>query len=224
MAIDLTNILPNWQLVIFVGLFILFLVVGIILIIYFYGKKVWSYKVLVLESQAGKGSQPKYRDRAKLVSIGDGGEEVFYLKKLKKYRVAYGNYIGQNYLCWTIGKDGYWYNTTFGDVNRNLLEVGVIPVDRDMRYATSSLRKLVQTNYQNKSFLEKYGAIVYFGLFFLTLLIFAGIMWFAFDKQLEIASANVESIKASESVMGIAQQVLSSIENICNGGSGFIAT
>jgi hypothetical protein len=212
--------LPGWEKIIFITLVVLFLVAGIITAIILLSRRAWPYKVLILENQTGHGSRPKYRDKAKLVSIGDGGEEIFYLKKTKKYRVAYGKYIGHNYIAWTIGRDGYWYNTTFGDVDKNLLEVGVMPVDRDMRYATSAVRKLVKDAYESKTFLEKYGALVYGGMFLFMILIYGGVMYYSFSQQAKVAAANTDGVKTVERVMEVVQQVTSNLDNICSGGSG----
>lgn len=212
--------LPNWQLIIFIILVVIFLVTGTIITIVLLHRRYWNYKVTVMENQTGFGSRPKYNDRARLVSIGDGGEEIFWLKKTKKYKIGYGKYIGQNSICWTIGKDGYWYNNTFGDIDKALGEVGVIPVGLDQRYATSSARDLVKGSWGSKSFMEKYGTIMYFGLFMITMIVFAGVMWFAFSKQVQIAQANIETMKTAQLVLEKVGQVTSSLDTLCSGGSG----
>lgn len=220
MAIDLGLTTAGW--IIFFVLVFIFLIGATVVTIILFSRRYWNYRVLVLENQTGLGARPKARDKARLVGIGDGGEEVFYLRRHKKYKIGYGKYIGQNYICWTIGKDGYWYNTVFGDVDKSLGEVGVFPVAIDQRYATSAVRDLVKSNYASKSFMEKYGAVLYFGLFAFTMLIFAGVVWYTFDKLADSTANNIEAQKISQTVMETAKQVLSSLENICQGGSGFV--
>lgn len=220
---SISTLLPGWELVIFIALFVIFFVGAIITVFILLRRRYWNYNVLVMENQTGFGARPKYRDKARLVGIGDNGDEVFWLKKTKKFKIGYGKYIGQNYICWTIGKDGYWYNTVFGDVDKVLLEIGVFPVNQGQRYATSAVRDLVKNNYQSKGFMEKYGPIVWFGIFFITMLMFVGFMWFSFSQLNKISAVNAESSKTSLQVITKVGQILSSLDNVCHGGSGISA-
>lgn len=219
---NLTAALPGWELVIFILLFFFFLLSGGVTTIILLSRLRWNYKVTIAET-AGKESSLSGGDRARLVKVGDGGEELFFLKKRKIYRGAYGKRIGKRHIMWVINnEDGLWYNVTFGDLNKKLMEVGVVPTDRDARMAMAASRKLIDSRYDKKSWMDKYGTILYFGLFTLTLLIFGGVMWFAFDKQLEIAHANAAAIEASKEVMTAAKQVLGIVDNIQSGGSGLV--
>lgn len=212
--------LVGWEFVIFAILVLLFLIVAGVTAFIILNRLRWNFKVNILENVAGKGYVIAGKDKARLIAFGDGGEEIFLLKHRKKYRVGYGKRIGTRVIAWAIGQDGYWYNITFGDLDSKLQELGVVPVDRDMRFSTSSLRKGIENRYNEKTWMDKYGTIMYFGLFVLTLLIFGGVMWFAFNKQIQIANINSKSMETTKEVMELAKQVLNNIDNVKNGGSG----
>lgn len=212
--------LAGWDIVIFFIIIVFFLVAAMTVTIILLVKLRWPYKALVLEETPLYGNSPVRRDKARLISVGDGGEEVYYLRKAKKYRVAYGKKIAPKYIAWSIGGDGYWYNITFGNVDKKLMEIGVQPVNTDVRYATSSLRKMFDEAYRKKSFMEKYGAVVYFGMFIFVLLIFAGIIWYSTDKQIEIAAANAQAIETAKEIMETSAKLLEANSKLVQGGSG----
>lgn len=216
--------LLGWEWILFFVLLILFVSSAAVTTFIILGRLRWPFRVVILESPSGNKAQITGRDRARLVVVGDGGEEIWLLKNRKKYKAGVGKRIGNKQIAWHIGDEGYWYNVDFGDFNKSLLEVGLRPLDRNVRLATSSMRKSIDQRYQTKTWMDKYGNIIYFGMFILVLLAFAGVMWFAFDKQLEIAAATQQSVETSKETMEIAKQVLSSIENIKLGGSGLITS
>lgn len=216
--------LVGWQVYLFFALVFFFLTVGGLVTFIILSRMRWPFKVVILENLAGQGYTISKRDKARLISFGDGGEEIFVLKKQKKYKIGYGKRIGKNQIAWAIGQDGYWYNFTFGDLDDKLLELGVMPVDRDMRFATASVRKGIENRYNDRSWMDKYGTILYFGLFIITLIIFGVIMYMAFNKQVEIAKTNAEAIKTSKEVMDVAKQVLSNIDTIKSGGGSGLVT
>jgi hypothetical protein len=218
--------LATWEFTLLLVLIFFFLASAITTAIIILVRLRWRFKVVILEGTASGNTQIVGRDRARLIAVSDGGEELFVLKKRKKYKGATGKRIGKNQVAWMIGDDGYWYNVDFGNFNKSLYEVGLNPLDRNVRLATASMRKLIEKNYGNKSWMEKYGNVLYFGMFMMVILAFAGVMWFAFDKQLQMASATKESVETSKAVMELAKEVLSNIDNIKSGtgGSGLIAS
>lgn len=216
--------LPGWELIIFFVLIFLFLLSGIITAFVISQKLRWPYKVNILENVSGSGYVPTRKDRARLVKFGDGGEEIFLLKRMKKYRTAYGKRIGARTIAWAIGTDGYWYNVTFGDLDKKLLEVGVIPVDRDMRLANSSIRKGIDIDYKQKNFMDKYGTIIAFGMLLMCIMAMGGFIWFAMKQVQEANQANLETTRTSKEVMELARQVLSSLDNIKEGSGITVLT
>lgn len=210
----ITAQLPGWQLVVFIAIILLFLLSAGITAFVILSRMRWPFSYVVLEDVAGKGYSISRRGKARLIGFGDGGEEIFILKHVNKYRVGYGKRIGPKQIGWAIGEDGLWYQFSFGDLNKKLLELGVQPVSVNVRLAMSSVRKGLDKRYEEQSWLEKYGPILYFGMFILVLFIFGGLIWYSTNKQVEIAKINAESINASKETQQAAQQTLGLVDNI----------
>lgn len=203
-------------LTIIVVIAIIVIVMGVIAF-FIWQSKVYNRKVVVFENIAGRGYQPVFKDRARLVKLGDAGEEVLFLLKKKAYRTAYGAKMGKNAYWFAIGQDGYWYNFVLGDLDAKMGMLDIEPIDRDMRYMHTAIRKNIQDRYQKRGFLERYGTIVMSGIFIVIMLI--GI-WLLLDKIGEIAGNVAQSVDASNKVVSAAEKIVSSLDNIGSGGSG----
>ena len=212
--------LSTIEAIILIGLFVLFIILSIVFSIVYYIRARWKYNVVVFEDE----DNPKItlRDKARLVTITDDGGEVFFLRRAKKYKAGQGKRISKDgkQIAWMIDRAGYWYNIDFGNFKKSLASVGLIPLDKNVRFATSGMRRLVDNRYESKGFMEKYGGIVYGGMFFLMILAFAGIMWYSFSKSIEMANINAEGLKTSKETMELAKSVLGIIDNIKSGSSG----
>lgn len=211
-----------WEWIIVGGLFFIFFISGTITTIVIFYKRRWNYSYVVLDKIDGKKYGIIARGKCRLMPFGDGGEEVFYLQKIKKWRVAYGKRIAKNQVMWVIGQDGYWYNSDFDDFDEKLLKIGVMPVDRDMRYAYASVRKGIENRYNKQNFMDRYGTMIAFGMLFICIIALIGFSWFNFSQQKKIILANNEGIKTSKEVMTLAKEVLANIDNIKSGGSGYV--
>lgn len=182
----------------------------------------WNFKWVLLEEMPNGKSQITKRGRCRLMSFGDHGEEIFFLKGLKKWRVAYGKRIGKNQIAWEVGQDGYWYNIEFSGLDKKLKEVGVYPVDRDMRYSYAAAHKGHLNRYDKKSFMEKYGTVIAFGMLFICILAMGAFAWISFNGQAKVAAINADGLKTQKEVMQLATQVLQAVANIKTGGSGTV--
>lgn len=203
-------------------IFIIFIIIitgGIVI----YTHRLFNRKVIVFENIAGQGFQPSFRDKARLIKLGDGGEEILYLKKKKVYRSAYGRKMGKNTYWFAVGQDGYWYNVILGDVDAKMGMLDIEPIDRDMRYMHTAIRRNIQDRYQKQKFMEKYGVVMMSGIFLIIILI--GV-WLLLSKIGDINTAAAGTIDASKKVIDKAGEILSSLDNICTqqGGSGLVET
>jgi len=203
-----------WVLIVFV-----FCLFAAIIIYVVYNFKVYDKKIVVFENIAGGGYQPVFKDRARTVKLGDGGEEVLFLRKKKVYRGAYGRKMGKNTFWFAVGQDGYWYNFVLGDLDAKMGMLDIEPIDRDMRYMVTAIRKNIQERYRKQKFMEKYGTIVMSGFFLLIMII--GI-WFLLDKMAEINTASAGSLEAAKQVQAASSGIISSLDNICSRGSGLV--
>lgn len=181
--------------------------------------RVFNRKIIVFENIAGRGYQPVYKDRARLVRLGDGGEELLYLRKKKLYRAAYGRKMGKNTYWFAIGQDGYWYNIVLGDVDAKMGMLDIEPIDRDMRYMHVAIRKNITDRYRKQSVMEKYATYIMSGIFLVIMLI--GI-WVLLNKIGDISKGSAASVQASKEVIIAAERLISSIDNTCAGGGSSI--
>ena len=205
-------------------MWIIFLIVGFLFLIASgVSVGIWTYRlkwnytwVLIRDGQIVQ------RGRCRMLPFGDGGEEIFFLNKVKKWRVAYGKRIGKNQIAWVEGKDGYWYNVSLGDLDKKLMELGVHPVDRDMRYSYASARKGIENRYNEKNFFDKYGTAITIGMLILAILAFGATCYFIFKQQVAITASNLEAMKIAERVLATSERVLANVDNV-NGGAGLVA-
>lgn len=197
------------------GMILFFVVIAIGVCAYLYWDwRRYKYKIEIYENLGGTRYVKTGVDRAKIVRVGDGGEEILWLKGRKCYRTAYGRKMGKNLIWFAIGQDGYWYNFTLGDLDAKQGELDIEPVDRDMRYMHVAIRKNIQDRYRKMKFMEKYGSILMNGIF-LIIMIFG--LWFCIDKMGDVASTYNAAADVNRQTMETIKGLLSSMDNLCSG-------
>lgn len=180
-------------------------------------QKTFNKKIILFENISGQGYQPTLKDRARLVKIGDGGEEILYLRKKKVYRTAYGKKMGKNTYWFAVGQDGYWYNITLGDLDAKMGMLDIEPIDRDMRYMHVAIRKNITERYRKVGFMEKYGVMLISGI---VILIMLGGMWFLIDQIGELLGSTAGIVEKLTPLTDAMQKALSKVDQLCSGGSG----
>lgn len=202
----------------FISVFICIVVfIGVGSFFWFY--YLYDRKIELYENLSGRGYQLIFRDRAKVIRIGDGGEELLWLMKKKRFVSAYGRKMAKNLYWFAIGQDGYWYNTIMGDLDSKMAVLDIEPIDRDMRMESVAQRKNVEGRYRKDKWLDKYGIML---MNLVALVLFLTGMYFLTAKQGETASTINEGIKASVEVQESTKAIISSLDNICTGGSGIV--
>lgn len=203
----------------FWGIVFLVIVVGIIVIYIANQRRIYNRKIIVFENLSGQGFQPTIRDKARLVKLGDAGEEVLFLKKKKVYRSAYGRKMGKNTYWFAIGQDGYWYNIVLGDLDAKMGMLDIEPIDRDMRYMHVAIRKNIQDRYRKVHFMEKYGGVVISGIFLLIALVGILLMLHKMNQGFDALRSAMELTKQ---VMEQNARVLGMLDTVQSGGSGLL--
>jgi len=196
---------------------LIFAIGGCICIWLYWNWKIYNRKIVVFENISGQGYQPTFKDRARIVKLGDGGEEILFLKKKKVYRTAYGRKMGKNTYWFAVGQDGYWYNSILGDMDAKMGMLDIEPIDRDMRYMHVAIRKNIQDRYKSKKMLTA-TSIVVGGIVITVIIIFIG-NWFLLDKISEIAGSVAGAVDAATKVQKETGKLLSGLDNVL-GGSG----
>lgn len=201
---------------IYFWIFLIF-ISGAIIIYVAYTYRIYNKRIVVFENISGQGFQPIFKDRGKVIKVGDGGEEIMWLKKKKVYRTAYGRKMGKNTYWFAIGQDGYWYNIILGDVDAKMGMLDVEPVDKDMRMFHVAVRKNIVSRYRKMKFMEKYGTMVMNSIFLLIMIIGIG---FLISQMGDANVVNLETARVNLEVIEKQNQILTALNNICGGGSG----
>lgn len=199
-----------------------FFVAGSVIIFVMMSRMRWPLKIMIMQNVAGAGYRFIKEDRARSVAFGDGGEQIIFLRRWKKYRVGYGKRVGLNTLLFIIAEDGYWYNVDPEDFDKKLLKLGFRVVDRDMRFSNSSIRKGIDLSYGVKTFFEKYGVPITIGMLILAMCVQGGFSFFNASKQAKIAESNKGAAEQFKIAAETQASALQSIANILDqaGGSG----
>jgi hypothetical protein len=183
----------------------------------------WNFNYVVWETVNGADKQePTKRGKCRLISIGDSGEEIFYLQKLKRFKIAYGKRVGKNTIYWAVGDDGLWYNTEVGNFNNNFRSLGLMPVDRDIRYASTSARKLLDKKYNKIEKTMQTFMIITFVLLIIGIGISATATYFAFSKQSQISKTNNEGLKIQQENAKLFNEAINKLDIVKNGGTGYV--
>jgi len=206
----------GWTITI-IAVMVMFLIGGAVVFWLMYSWRVFKYKIVVFENLGGRGFQPVFRDRARLIKLGDGGEEILFLKKNKVYRTAYGKKMGKNTFWFAIGQDGYWYNIVLGDVDAKMGMLDIEPIDRDMRYMHVAIRKNIQERYRKVGFMEKYGAFVMSSIFLLIMII---AVWLLLSKVGDLIGVANQVVASTQPIAESVQAAAAAMDSVCSGGSG----
>lgn len=196
-----------------IALFILFSIIIIVAVWFYLQYRTYYIKIRDFENISGQGYQEVRRNTAKLIKIGDGGEELLLLKKGKTYRTAYGRKMGKNEYWFAKGQDGYWYNIVLGDLDAKMGMLDIEPIDRDMRYMHVAIRKNIQERYKKVDNFSKYAPIVV-GFVFLIIMIIA--TWLLMSKAGDLITSSTASTNAAKGVADAVTNAVSKLDSICS--------
>lgn len=183
-----------------------------------YNVLVYRFKINIFENLSGAGYIPTKKDKARIVRFGKSGETMFWLKKAKDYLPSNGQRIGKNNLAYCIGPDGIWYNITFGDLDTKMGILDIEPVDRDMRHHHVAKAQMIEQDYNKKSWMDKYGVIVFGALILGIFAIFAYAM---FDRMADAATVTQEGLKVGQELSKANLQIVERLDQLLS-GSGIV--
>ena len=217
-TIDISGFLSSsWIYVAVVTLVGIILIAGISIMLFF---MTYNKKVEVYENISGMGYQRVLVTRARLVKLGVGGEEILKTLVGGKYVSAYGRKMGRNTYWFAKGQDGYWYNSTLGDLDTKLAMLDIEPVDRDVRMFHFALDKLSHQTYGKTGFLEKYG--IHIMLFAFLIIMLVG-FWIIAGKINEGLVATNAAANINLKTVQAADAALTKVDSVNRGGtSGLI--
>lgn len=208
----------SFNLILFIiGIFIIVALMGFTAYLIFQWR-VYRFKIVLFEN-TGEGFRPIGKDKARLIKIGNGGEEILKLKLRKVYRTAYGRKMGKNTYWFAIGQDGYWYNITLADLDAKMGALDIEPIDRDMRYMHVALRKNAEERYTKKGIWEQYGGMIISGIFLLIMLV---ALFFLIDQIGELLKSSQGVANSMKDSIDIIKQALAQAD-ASSGSSGIVS-
>jgi hypothetical protein len=190
-------------------------VIGVAIIFWYYS--IYNRRVVLFENLAGQGYRVVLRDRARVVRVGSGGEELLYLMKKKKYISAYGRKMAKNTYWYAVGQDGYWYNFLLGDLDSKMAMLDIEPIDRDMRLESVAIRKNVEGRYKKDKWMDKYGIML---MNTIALIVFLVGLWYLTAKLGEVANTVNQGVEITREILVEQKQLISAMDNSFRGGSG----
>ena len=149
-------------------------------------------------------------DRAKEIVYNAYGDSVFYLKRRHKTLPRGEKNLGRKTYAYVIKQDGEWVNVDLAFDKGKLTYTLIHP---DMRAFKSGMGKLIKDRYEKKSLFKEYGGIV---IPFIFLVVLCLAMYFIVDRIVASEDNLLQMTVAAEAVMEKANNILSSLNNICS--------
>ena len=184
--------------------------------------KTYNKKCVFFENLSGLGYQPVLKKRARLLKVGQGGEEVLGCTGGTNLS-AYGRKMGKNTYWFAKGQDGYWYNFLLGDLDTKMAMLDIEPIDKDVRMFHVAKSRMNTQNYLKRSFMEQYGVHMMMFLFLIVLILG---MWFIIGKIGSSTEALTLTAESNRAVIETTQKILQLNANIgsSTNGTGLIST
>ena len=158
------------------------------------------------------------KDKAKKQKLSNAGDEVLRLRKNKKVLPMPSIQTGKNTYWYYISDDGEWINFGPGDFDEDRRELGAHFLDKEMRYARTSLQEMTNQRYDQTSWWAKNAQWMIPLITFVVM----GVVLFLIVKEYSAMTSGAQSaIEASKDVMEQSEKILRSMDNICSGGSGY---
>jgi len=205
-GIDVSGFISNtwwWVLIVVVLGMLIILTVGLLLFF-----RTYNRKVIVFENISGLGYQPVMKTRARIIKVGNGGEEVLKTLAGRHYVSAYGRKMGKNTYWYCKGSDGYWYNIVMGDLDAKLGMLDIEPIDRDVRMFHVSMDRMIKATYDKQTLANK---ILLYGLPILMIIVFLVGIYLVIGKIGDVTSplaeTNQNQQKIAESNLAITERL-----------------
>lgn len=178
----------------------------------------YKYTVKVFKKINGRFQELKQKIKAKAIPIKNTGEIVLLLNKPKKILPFPSIESSLNTFNYFISEDGEWINFEFSDFDDDRRAVGSQFLDKEMRYARTSLQHMGEERYKPTGWKEYIPVII--GI--VTILICGIILWLMADKLIDLSGSVQGAVETSARVMEKAEKIIGTLDNIETGGSGII--
>ena len=198
-----------------VGLIIIFGIVSAVAAFLIAMKRQYKIRVKKFERVNGK-FQEVGMIKAKTIPVGTGGDSAILLQKPKKMLPMPTIQTGINTYWYFVSDDGEWINFGPGDFDEDRKTMGAHMLDKEMRYARTSLQQMSKERYEGETFFQKYGGMIAYA----ALIIVTAVGFFLIVREMaSTAQASNAAIETSKEVLKEVARILGSVDNI-KGGSG----
>jgi len=125
--------------------------------------------------------------KAKPVPFGRAGDQLWYVKGkgVRKWIAPPSIQSAKNEFWHWIREDGEWVNFSMADLDDISQKAGVKYVKQEARLTRLAIDRLLEQRLQGKSFLEKWGLVIGYVLFFLVITIALVIFFHQYEKATE---------------------------------------
>lgn len=219
--INITGFISStWIYVLLVCIIGVIIIIAIALLLFY---KTYNRKVIVFENISGQGYQPAIKTRARIIKVGNSGDEILKTLAGGYYLSAYGRKMGKNTYWYAKGSDGYLYNILIGDLDTKKAMLDIDPIDSDVRHFHVGISNLSHNTYDKKSFMEKYG--VHLLMFAFLIVLIAG-MWLIIGQIGKATTSLSTTAETNKEVLKALGGVLKGADNIqakTNSNSGIVS-
>ena len=173
---------------VFMIIFIAVLILGLIgfLVWLFIQKKKWWIRV-PLYKMIGNVNTRIATLKGKVVPMGRAGDHLWFVKGagLKKYLPPAEIQSAENEFWHFVRSDNEWVNFSMEDIDDLQKKAGVKYVKTDMRLQRLATDKLLEQRHLKIGFLEKWGVVIGFVVFFLIIAISLVVFFNQYSKVVE---------------------------------------
>lgn len=218
---EIMNVITGQNAMILVIIMIVFTIicVGGGFFAYWIGKRLLYNKKVILFQKINGRFEPIKNFKARILLIGKSGDEILHILKPSKYLPKPTIQVGRNTYWFFEREDGEWINFSTGDFDMDAREVGARFLDKEMRYARTSLQSHIKERYDKGNwFKENFAMIVSVIVIFLLLLF----MWLIMGEITKAVGMAGQSSKDWAEISTNLKEILKNIDIIKSGGSGVL--
>lgn len=158
-------------------------------------------------------------DKGMELNFGDMGGKVMYFKRMKRYESFPSIQSGERKFYFKLHPNGILENFKLVDEQSNDSKI-----DEEMSKAALFHHTGINRGLDKRY--DKFNLAAYIPMFvgLGAIIIICVFVWLIMDKWISLAAATTEGVKNSALVMDQANRILSNMQNICQGGKGFITS
>jgi hypothetical protein len=189
------NKIATIALVVFIAL-VIFIGIGF-LVYMIYKKRIYIYTIVVYKNI---GNNPTRAGvfKARNISIGKAGDNLWFVGGCKKYITVPSIQSGRNEFWFWIRDDGEWVNFGLKDLDEDFKKAGAKYIHQDMRMQRLATDRLLEQRLLQKSFWDQYGTTIMTVLFFLIIAVSLTIFMYMFGKNIDKLGVLINAVAEIE--------------------------